>query len=69
MTPEATDALTGILTTIIGSAPATVALLYLIYRQEAKETRILDALLNIALECYKARQKAADVEIAKSGDI
>jgi hypothetical protein len=56
------DMLTELTVTVLGSAPATIALLYLIYRQEAKETRILDALLNIAMECYRVRQREQETE-------
>lgn len=55
------DLISELTVTILGSAPATIALLYLIYRQEAKETRILDALLSIAMECYRMKQREEEM--------
>lgn len=48
-------ALTDLIISILGTAPATLSLLYLIYRQEKKEQQIMDALIDITRQCFEAR--------------
>lgn len=52
---EDTNVLTDLLVQIIGSAPATMVLLYLIYRQERKEETIMQTVIEITQKCLDLR--------------
>ena len=53
MTPDNQDILVTLLSDILGSAPAVVAILFLIYRMESREQTTLNTLLRIVERCFR----------------
>lgn len=55
MTEGQNDALVQLFVSIMSSAPPVLAFLYLIYRQERKETALLQSLIGIVERCFELR--------------
>ena len=53
MSGENQDIIVALLSDILGSAPAVVAILFLIYRMESREQTTLNTLLRIVERCFR----------------